>query len=113
MLLCAAVCLNSCMTTRISVGTFASDTGETYQFDRGKQCYLFWGLLPLGRTSVNTPHHGNCQIRTKFNFTDWFVTIITGGLFSMQSVRVYAKHPDQVVIINESPNSTTNNSGGQ
>lgn len=86
------VSATSCMTTRTSVGNFNAQQGQTYQYAKGKQCYLFWGLIPLGHTSVATPESGDCQVRTRFGFVDWLVSGVTGGIFSMQSVRVYAKH---------------------
>lgn len=82
----------SCMTTRTSVGNYTTQQGQVYQYSKGKQCYLFWGLLPLGHTSVATPAEGDCQVRTKTSFVDGLVTTITAGIFSMQSIRVYAKH---------------------
>lgn len=87
------LCGTSCMTTRTSVGSYNQAPGQTYQYSKGKQCYLFWGLIPLGRTSIATPEDGVCQVRTKFNFVDWLVSGLTGGIFSMQSIRVYAKRP--------------------
>ena len=92
-ILVVLLCCTSCMTTRTSVGSFTETSGKTYQYSKGKQCYLFWGLVPIGRTSVATPSDGACQVRTTFNFWDFLVSGITGGIFSMQSVRVYAKHP--------------------
>lgn len=85
------VSATSCMTTRTAVGEYNTQKGQTYRYAKGKQCYLFWGLVPLGRTTVATPSDGNCQVRTKFGFVDWLVSGITGGIFSMQSIRVYAK----------------------
>ncbi len=92
-LLAIVISTTSCMTTRTSVGSFNVQQGQIYQYAKGKQCYLFWGLIPLGHTSVNTPGDGDCQVRTKFGFVDWLVSGITGGIFSMQSIRVYAKRP--------------------
>ncbi len=87
----AALLLPSCMSTRTSLGDYKAVQGEEYRYARGKQCYLFWGLLPLGRTSVATPTNGVCQVRTSFRFIDALVTTLTAGIFSMQTIRVYAK----------------------
>ena len=80
------------MTTRTSVSNFKETQGQEYKYSKGKQCYLFWGLIPLGRTSVSTPAEEPCQIRTSFRFIDAFVSAITGGIFSMQTIKVIAKH---------------------
>ena len=87
--------LPSCMTTRTSVGSYRETEGDEYVYAKGKQCYLFWGLVPLGRTRVATPADGNCEVRTRYGFWDAFLSVITGGIFEMQSIRVYAKHPQK------------------
>ena len=87
--------LPSCMTTRTSVGSYRETEGDEYVYAKGKQCYLFWGLVPLGRTRVTTPADGNCEVRTRYGFWDAFLSVITGGIFEMQSIRVYAKHPQK------------------
>ena len=81
----------SCMSTRTSVQDYKETIGQQYLYAKGRQCYLFWGLIPLGRTSVATPAEHSCQVRTRFGFWDAFVSAITGGIFSMQQIRVYAK----------------------
>ena len=89
-----ALLLPSCYSTRTYVGEYretAKGAGaSTYTYAKGKQCYLFWGLLPLGRTTVNTPVDGNCEIRTKHGFGDFLISLITGGLFQMQTIKVIA-----------------------
>ena len=87
--------LPSCMTTRTSVGSYRETEGDEYVYAKGKQCYLFWGLVPLGRTRVATPADGNCEVRTRYGFWDAFLSVIPGGIFEMQSIRVYAKHPQK------------------
>ena len=87
--------LPSCMTTRTSVGSYRETEGDEYVYAKGKQCYLFWGLVPLGRTRVATPADGNCEVRTRYGFWDAVLSVITGGIFEMQSIRVYAKHPQK------------------
>ena len=93
LLLGLIVIVPSCMTTRTAVGNFTENQGKMYKYAKGKQCYLFWGLIPLGRTSVATPTEESCQIRTSFNFWDALVSTITGGFFTMQTIKVYAKRP--------------------
>ncbi|MCI7338377.1 MAG: hypothetical protein MSH41_07310 [Bacteroidales bacterium] len=55
--------LPSCMTTRTSVGSYRETEGDEYVYAKGKQCYLFWGLVPLGRTRVATPADDKQQQR--------------------------------------------------
>lgn len=81
------------MTTRTAVGNFTETNGETYRYSQGKQFYLFWGLIPLGRTTVATPSDLPYQVRTSFNFWGALVSSITGGIFSIQTIKVYAKRP--------------------
>ncbi len=97
-LLVSIILLPSCMVTRTSVGNYKEKEklgAKTYLYDKGKQCYLFWGLLPLGRTNVDTPADGNCQIRTSYGFWDAFVSVITGGIFEMQTIKVRALRPTE------------------
>ncbi len=86
--------LPSCMTTKTSVGTFkekSESTGRTYTFDKGRQIWLFWGFLPLGRTDVSTPPDGNCQIITKYRPLDIIITGVTFGFVKVYSIKVKAK----------------------
>lgn len=91
-----ALLLPSCYGTRTSVGEYRelSKNSSTYTYAKGKQCYLFWGLVPLGRTNVNTPGDGNCEIRTKHSFGDFLVSLITAGIFQMQTIKVMAPKND-------------------
>ena len=79
------------MSTRTSVANYQMTDGEEMCYSKGRQCYLFWGLVPLGRTRVATPPDGVCEVRTHYGFWDAFVSIITGGIFEMQQIRVYTK----------------------
>ena len=87
-----ATMLSSCMTTRTSMNGYKEASGKTYKYSQGKQCYLFWGLIPIGRTSVSTPEGEPCQVRTSFRLFDAVCSYITGGIFSMQTIKVVAKH---------------------
>jgi hypothetical protein len=58
---------------------------------KGKQIWLFWGLLPLGRVSVSTPSDGSCQVITRFNFIDFLVSGITGGIVITETIKIKAK----------------------
>lgn len=92
LLLLAALMLSSCMTTRTSINNYKETAGQEYRYAKGKQCYLFWGLIPIGRTTVATPVEDPCQVRTSFRFIDALCTTLTGGIFSMQTIKVMAKH---------------------
>jgi hypothetical protein len=88
------VLLQSCMMTKTPVGTYIETPGKEYTYDKGKQMWLFFGLIPLGRTNVNTPSDGNCQIITKYRFTDVLITGLTAGIVSSYSIKVVAKKPE-------------------
>lgn len=99
--------LPSCMSTRTSVANYQMTEGEEVCYSKGRQCYLFWGLIPLGRTRVATPPDGVCEVRTRYGFWDAFVSLITCGIFEMQQIRVYTKKPAKATITAASPSSPT------
>lgn len=83
--------LTSCMTTKTSVGEYKEIQGKEYTYAKGKQVWLFWGILPLSRTNVNTPGDGNCQVITRINIADFLITGITAGLVSTETIKIKAK----------------------
>lgn len=87
----------SCMTTKTSVGSYREQTGQEYTYSKGKQVWLFWGLLPLGRTNVNTPGSGNCQVVTRHNVFDVVLGCVTGGVITSHTIKVKAKKAETVV----------------
>lgn len=94
MMAAAVLLLPSCYATRTNVGGYREEVKEekarTYTYAKGKQVYLLWGLIPLGRTSVATPDDGVCQIKTRYGFGDAILWFITGGIVSMQTIKVTA-----------------------
>jgi hypothetical protein len=82
---------SSCMTTKTSVGGYDQTEGKSYKYAKGKQLWLFWGIIPLGRTNVNTPEDGNCQVITRFNIGDFFIGAFTGGIITSYSIKIKAK----------------------
>ena len=86
--------LPSCMVTQTSVKNFDQLSGQEYYYAKGKQNYLFWGLLPIGKPNVSTPQEDACQVRTKQSFVDGLVSCLTAGIFSMQTVEIVAKRPE-------------------
>ncbi|MCQ2342952.1 MAG: Bor family protein [Paludibacteraceae bacterium] len=87
----ASVCLSSCMVTKTSVGNYKENKGQVYEYSKDRQGYLFWGLLPVGKCDITTPTDQNCQVRTRTTFVDGLVSLLTGGIYSMQTVQVVAK----------------------
>lgn len=83
--------LTSCMTTKTNVGNYREANGSNYTYSKGKQFWLFWGILPVGRTNVNTPKDGNCQVMTRYNFGDILITGITAGIVSSYTIKINAK----------------------
>jgi hypothetical protein len=81
----------SCMTTKTSVGEYKESTGTVYTYSKGKQMWLFWGFVPLGRTNVNTPGNGNCEVITRYNVGDVLVSTLTFGLITSYTIKVKAK----------------------
>ena len=85
------VSLSSCMTTKTNVGAYRESQGSTYTYAKGKQVWFLWNIFPLGRTKVATPANGSCEVITRFNFVDCLVTGLTGGIVSMETIKVVAK----------------------
>jgi hypothetical protein len=83
--------LSSCMTTQTPVGAYMETPGKEVTFDKGKQFWLFWGIVPLGRTHVSTPTNGNCQVTTKIRLTDFIISGLTGGIVTSTSIKVEVK----------------------
>jgi hypothetical protein len=83
--------LTSCLTTKTSVGAFKETKGSEYTYAKGKQFWLFWGVLPVGRTNVNTPGDGNCEVITRFTLGDVLISGLTGGLVTSYTIKVKAK----------------------
>lgn len=90
-LVSVALLLGSCMTTKTSVGAYKEQQGKEYTYAKGKQMWLFWGTIPLGRTNVNTPADGNCLVITRFNVGDALISSLTGGIVTSYSIKVKAK----------------------
>jgi hypothetical protein len=82
---------SSCLTTKTSVGGYREAKGTEYTYSKGKQMWLFWGLVPIGRTDVNTPSNGKCEVVTRYNFGDCLITGLTAGIVSSYSIKVKAK----------------------
>lgn len=79
------------MTTKTNVGSYRETKGNEYTYAKGKQMWLFWGIMPIGRTNVNTPKDGNCEVVTRFNVTDAIISGLTGGILTSYTIKVNAK----------------------
>jgi hypothetical protein len=86
--------LFSCMTTKTAVGEYKEQQGKEYTYAKGKQLWLFWGIVPIGRTSVNTPGDGNCEVVTRFNVGDALISGLTLGILTSYTIKVKAKRPE-------------------
>lgn len=103
--------LPSCYATRTRIGTYQEDTRvdkvPTYKYAKAKQSYLLWGLIPVGRAQVATPPDGSCEVKTRHGIIDALITACTGGLFSMQTIKVTAPKKSAVTAAPVAPVSAT------
>jgi hypothetical protein len=83
--------LSSCAKTKTSVGTFREKEGSEYTYSKGKQWWLFWGILPIGRTNLSTPTDGSCQVITRYNIVDFLISGLTAGILTTETIKVIAK----------------------
>ena len=83
--------LSSCMVTKTSVGQYREQQGQEYTYAKGKQLWIFFGIVPLGRTQVATPPDGNCEVRTQYKFGDFLISAFTAGIITSSSIKVTAK----------------------
>ncbi|MEA3452159.1 MAG: hypothetical protein U9Q83_09700 [Bacteroidota bacterium] len=86
-----SVSLISCITTKTQVGQYQSQTGDVYKYSKGKQVWALWGIIPVGRTSVNTPADGNCEIVSRYNAGDVLISGLTAGIIMTRTIKVNAK----------------------
>ncbi len=86
-----AISLQSCMMTKTQVGNYNQQQGEEYTYAKGKQFWVLWGYIPVGRTSVNTPSSGDCEVITKINVGDALINGLTGGLITSYTIKIKAK----------------------
>ena len=82
------ISLNSCFVNRTTVSNGPNGKGESVRYSHKKQLYVFWGLLALNPSQPKLPETCGYQLKSSFNFADVLVTSITGGIFSMRTVKV-------------------------
>ena len=80
--------LNSCYVNRTTVGNGPIGKGESVRYSHKKQLYLFWGLVAINQSQPQLPVECGYQIKSSFNAIDAIVSGLTGGIFSMRSVKV-------------------------
>ncbi len=83
------------MTTKTNVGAYRENEGKVYTYAKGKQVWIFWGFLPVGRTKVDTPGDGNCQVVTRYNVADALVSFFTVGFVRTYTIKINAKRKEQ------------------
>ena len=80
---------SSCLTQRHTVGDGPiGSKGTVKVYDKHKDRYLFWGLLPLNQNSIKTPEHGNYQVKTCFNFEDALLSLVSIGIVSHRTTKI-------------------------
>jgi len=80
--------LNSCYVNRVTVGEGPIGKGESVRYSHKKQLYLFWGLVAINQSQPKLPMDCGYQIKSSFNAIDAIVSGLTGGIFSMRTVKV-------------------------
>lgn len=83
--------LTSCLMTKTAVGEYKMQEGKPKTYAKGKQLWLFWGIVPLGRTNVNTPSNGACEVQTSYTVSDVLISGLTGGIITSYSIKVRVK----------------------
>jgi hypothetical protein len=83
--------MSSCMTTATTTGTYLEESGTPYTYAKGRQLWLGDGLIPLGKTDVNAPSDGSCQVISKFTFGDFLISWVTFGIVSSRTIIVKDK----------------------
>lgn len=87
------VLLTSCMTTKTTIGNYKEAEGKPYKYSKGKQLWLFWGFVPLGRTNVNTPEQKGFKLITRHNVSDIIITGLTFGIITSYTIKIKVKKP--------------------
>lgn len=81
--------LDSCYVNRTTVGDGpVGKDGPTARYSHAKQLYLFWGAVSLGQSQPVIPQGCGFQVKSSFNFIDMLVSGLTGGIFSMRTVKI-------------------------
>lgn len=93
-LILATILLPSCMKTQTYVGDYQRQTyngsENYYEYFKGRQSYLFGGLIKLGDCEPDTPPQGTCEILTKQSFVDALLSSLTFNIVTFQTVQINA-----------------------
>lgn len=90
-MLIISILLSSCMMTKTNVGSYKEEQGKEYTYAKGKQIWLLWGMIAIGRTNVSTPTDGSCAVITKRNFADILISFLTIGIVTTYTIKVMDK----------------------
>ncbi len=104
--------MQSCYITKTPVGAYSSQSGMPMRYSKGKQVWLF-GLIPLGRTHVNTPAT-DFMIEGKQTFGDYLIKFVTLGIIETRTIKCYVKeynngggYAGNIIINNSNQNVNT------
>jgi hypothetical protein len=88
------ISLSSCLTTKTSIGAFENSKTTEYTYSQSGQVWIFWGLVPVGRTQVKLPKDCNYQIIERYNAGNIFGMVLTLGFIHSRSIIVKVNPAD-------------------
>jgi hypothetical protein len=101
-----ALGLSSCMVNRLTVGNGPEGmdyySKKTYAY--AKHIYVVLGIFSLKDPKLEIPKHGNYQFEAATDADDWALSLITGGLVSTRTERIFIKKIDVRKAIREKLN---------
>ena len=92
LLVCVVFSFQSCMTTKVDVGTYYDNPSRSHVYSKGKQVWIL-GLIPLGHANVKTPQDGCCQVKMYHGLGDIIITALTLGIIETETVKIMAPRP--------------------
>ncbi len=85
------ISVGGCMTTKTNIGLYKETEGNVSKYSKGRQLWVFWGTVSVGKTRLETPSTGSCQIVTRQNLKDIAISIVTAGFVKSQTIKVNIK----------------------
>ena len=91
LILCAALFASGCQTVTLRPEGGIRDTSPAAFEER--QSFFFWGLGGTSKVNVKKACSGGeaTQMQTQFTFLDGFLGVITLGIYSPRSAKVWCK----------------------
>lgn len=84
----ALIIFCSCGTQKFSMG---DTNGETISKDKQKSIRLFWGWIPIDKShNFSYPNATGYKVTTRYNFGDFLVSALTGGIVILKTVKFEA-----------------------